>query len=140
VKEAAPLVRLLYVGEYDEWIDPVVLKRALGVAHIQNRRGDVTGVYCHSEGCFVEVLEGTPQEAEAAMARCLRSGLCGRLRLVLRSEVVFRRFDGWTAVPMIDIELLRLVQRVVADALLDAALIDRLVELLCIRTELDSAY
>lgn len=138
--ETAHLVRLLYLGEYHEWVDPVVLKRALGVAHIQNRRRDVTGLYCTADGCFVEILEGTPQEAEAAMARCLHSGLSGRLRLLLRSKVVFRRFDGWNAVPMIDVELLRLVQRAIVDLSLDAALVDRLVELLCRRTELDSAY
>jgi len=134
------VARLLYVGDYGTSVDPIALRRSLGAAQVSNRRRDVSGVYCYSESGFIEVLEGAPEEAEAAMERCLRSGIPRQLRLLHRDTVTRRQFDGWVAMPIVRSELSDLVQECISVPTLEAKQIERMVKLLCLDTEFDSRY
>jgi len=140
VNDVNSAARLLYVGDYVGSVDAIALKRALGAAQVSNRRGDVTGVYCYSETSFIEVLEGAPQEVEAAVERCLRNGISRQLRLIQRDTVAHRQFDGWLAMPIARAELSDLVEMCLCAPALEAKQIERMVTLLCLDTEFDSRY
>lgn len=90
------LTRVFYVSEIAPGMTDVVMQVILGVAQVNNRRLDVTGMLAKSDGHFAQVLEGRAAAVAALMDRIRADARHVGLRVLLEEPIVTRQFARWS--------------------------------------------
>lgn len=89
------LTCVFYVSEVAEALTEVDVQVILGVAQVNNRRLDVTGMLAQSDGHFAQVLEGRAEVIAKLVARISQDRRHRAIRLVLQEPIRTRRFSRW---------------------------------------------
>ncbi len=90
------LVRLIYASRACAPITQESLDAILLSARRANLAGGITGVLCHSEGLFVQALEGGRDQVNQLYARLLQDSRHRELVLLCYEEIPVRRYAAWT--------------------------------------------
>lgn len=61
-----------------------------------NKRDRLTGILLHSEGQFLQVLEGDEEDVETKFDRISKDPRHRRIAMILREEADTRQFGKWT--------------------------------------------
>ena len=89
------LVRHFYVSEIAPGVTEVDVQVILGVAQMNNRRRDLTGMLAQSDGYFAQVLEGRAEAVHALMSRIRRDPRHLGVRTLLEEPIRHRQFASW---------------------------------------------
>ncbi len=89
------LARLFYVSEVAPGLSDVDLQMILGVAQVNNRRLDVTGMLAQSDGHFAQVLEGRAQAVATLIDRIRGDARHVDVRVLLEERILRRQFERW---------------------------------------------
>lgn len=89
------LMRCFYVSEIAEGVSDLDVQVILGVAQLNNRRLDVTGMLAQSDGHFAQVLEGRPEAVATLLAKIHADKRHRDVRVLLEEHVVKRQFSRW---------------------------------------------
>lgn len=90
------LVRLLYASRAAENFDGANLLAILRQSRAKNPKLGITGVLCHSQGLFMQVLEGGRGAVNALYAQILTDPRHHDVQLLRYEEIGERRFSGWS--------------------------------------------
>lgn len=90
------LTRIFYISEIVETVSEVDVQVILGVAQVNNRRLDVTGMLVRSDGHFAQLLEGRSDVIRALMARIGADTRHRAVRRVLEESIERRQFARWS--------------------------------------------
>lgn len=89
------LTRVFYVSEVAPGVTDIDMQVILGIAQVNNRRLDVTGMLVQSDGHFAQVLEGRSQAVASLMDRICADARHGDVRVLLEEPIVTRQFARW---------------------------------------------
>ena len=90
------LVRLIYASRASARISPEAMEGILASSRRHNPSNGITGVLCHSDGIFVQALEGGRDKVNQLYARLLQDGRHKDVVLLFYEEVAVRRYPSWT--------------------------------------------
>ena len=90
------LVRLLYASRAAGKIDCAAVHDIVQQCHAHNPQHGITGILCHSDKVFMQVLEGGREAVNALYARILRDARHTDVVLLHYQEIGERRYAGWT--------------------------------------------
>ncbi len=90
------LTRIFYISEIVETVSEVDVQVILGVAQVNNRRLDVTGMLVRSDGHFAQVLEGRSDVIRALMGRIAADPRHRAVRRVFEDSIERRQFARWS--------------------------------------------
>ncbi len=90
------LVRLIYTSRAAQPITAETLHPILRVSRAHNAALGVTGVLVHTDGLFLQLLEGGRNAVNALYNRIARDARHTDLVLLAYDEVGERRFAGWS--------------------------------------------
>jgi hypothetical protein len=90
------LVRLLYASRPAEQNVCDVVQSILQQSHAHNPQNGITGVLCHTEQVFIQVLEGGREAVNALYGHILRDPRHKDVVLLDYEEIQERRYAGWT--------------------------------------------
>ncbi len=90
------LVRLMYASRAVPALAPEELLAILRKCRTDNPSLGVTGVLCHSEGIFLQVLEGGRSAVNQLYNRIARDPRHTQVELLVYEEIAERRFAGWS--------------------------------------------
>ncbi|MCG2585056.1 BLUF domain-containing protein [Massilia sp. TS11] len=91
------LVRLLYASRLAAEANPAsVVASILQQSHAHNPSHGITGILCHSDHVFMQVLEGGREAVNALYAKILRDTRHTDVVLLHYEEINERRYSGWT--------------------------------------------
>jgi hypothetical protein len=89
------LVRLIYASRAAEALSAEMLSTLLKTARDHNTAAGITGVLVHSEGIFLQLLEGGRNAVNAVYNRITQDKRHHDVVLLSYDEVSERRFAGW---------------------------------------------
>jgi hypothetical protein len=89
------LTRVFYVSEVAPGVTDVDMQVVLGIAQVNNRRLDVTGMLVQSDSHFAQVLEGRAHVVAALMDRIRADARHVGVRVLLQEPIVTRQFARW---------------------------------------------
>jgi hypothetical protein len=114
------LVRLMYASRAAQDVRPETVAGILRKSTQNNAAAGVTGLLCHTDAVFLQVLEGSRDAVSALYNRIARDPLHRDVTLLLYQEIVERSFSGW-AMGRVDVTRLNpaLVLKYSATATLD---------------------
>ena len=90
------LVRLVYASRAAVAPSPEELAVMLRRSRTKNQSLGVTGVLCHGEGVFLQVLEGSRAAVNRLYGRIAADPRHRDLELLAYEEIGERRFGGWS--------------------------------------------
>ena len=90
------LVRLLYASRATAKIDCAAITDIMHLSHEHNPPKGITGILCHSDKIYMQVLEGGREAINALYAKILRDPRHADVVLLHYEEIVERRYAGWT--------------------------------------------
>ncbi len=90
------LVRLLYASRAPEGAKCDVIQSIMQQSHANNPPLGITGILCHSEQVFMQVLEGGREKVNALYAKILRDPRHTDVILLHYEEINERHYAGWT--------------------------------------------
>ena len=90
------LTRIFYISEIAPGLTGVDLQIILGVAQVNNRRLDVTGMLAQSDGHFAQLLEGRSEIIGLLARRIAADPRHCRLRMLLEDSIGIRQFSRWS--------------------------------------------
>ena len=90
------LVRLLYASRAVGKIDCGAVQNIMQKSHAYNPSNGVTGILCHSEKIYMQVLEGGRDAINALYAKILRDARHTDVVLLHYEEISERHYAGWT--------------------------------------------
>jgi hypothetical protein len=90
------LVRLLYASRSSTKIDCAAIADIMHQSHEHNPAKGITGILCHSDKMFMQVLEGGREAINALYAKILRDPRHADVVLLDYEEIVERRYASWT--------------------------------------------
>jgi hypothetical protein len=90
------LVRLLYASRCKPEHVQENLISILNQARVHNPNNGITGILCHSENVFMQVLEGGREAVNHLYAQILRDPRHHDVVLLDYEEIHERRYAGWT--------------------------------------------
>ncbi len=90
------LVRLLYASRAIEAVSTDTVQQIMRQSHAHNPANGITGILCHSERVFIQVLEGGRAAVNALYARLLEDPRHEDVMLLHYEEINERRYAGWT--------------------------------------------
>ena len=90
------LVRLLYASRVAPELGEAEVAAILRQARSYNPPQGITGVLCHSDGCFVQVLEGGRAVVNELYGHIVGDKRHRDVTLLDYQEVGERRFAGWS--------------------------------------------
>lgn len=88
------LVRLIYASRSDA--SEADLQTILRQSRAHNVPQGITGLLCHSEGWFVQVLEGGRAAVNSLYNSIVRDPRHHEINLLAYAEIDERRFAGWS--------------------------------------------
>ncbi len=90
------LVRLLYASRAVATPTCAAVHDILQHSHAHNPRHGVTGILCHTDKLFMQVLEGSREAVNALYAKILRDPRHSDVLLLVYEEISERRYACWT--------------------------------------------
>ncbi len=90
------LVRLLYASHATGKIDCAAVADIMHQSHLHNPPKGITGILCHSDKVYMQVLEGGREAINALYASILRDPRHADVVLLHYEEIHERRYAGWT--------------------------------------------
>ena len=90
------LVRLLYASHAVGKVDCALIQEIMHQSHLHNPQHGVTGILCHSDKLYMQVLEGGRDAINALYAKILRDPRHTDVVLLHYEEICERRYAGWT--------------------------------------------
>ena len=90
------LVRLMYCSRSAPGVDSEELTLLLRQCRSHNGEAGITGMLCHSQGLFIQVLEGGRAAVNQLYQRILADTRHTDVVLLVYEEISQRRFAGWT--------------------------------------------
>jgi hypothetical protein len=90
------LVRLLYASRAAAQADAATVGAILQQSRRHNPPAGITGVLCHSERLFLQVLEGGREQVNRLYARIMADPRHTDVTLLHYDEINERRYAGWT--------------------------------------------
>ncbi len=90
------LVRLLYASRPAAPLTTAVVDSILAQSRAHNPRLGITGVLCHSQDLFLQVLEGGRDEVCELYNTIVRDDRHDHVRILSYEEIAERRFGNWT--------------------------------------------
>ncbi|NYE63767.1 hypothetical protein FHW58_004998 [Duganella sp. 1224] len=90
------LVQLLYVSRAHSGIDARAIDAILAQARQHNPVDGITGVLCHTDQLFLQLLEGGREQVNRLYGRILRDPRHSDVTLLAYAEVRERRYAAWT--------------------------------------------
>ena len=90
------LVRLLYASRLSDGDHAEVIESVMTQSRRRNPELGITGVLCHAEGVFMQVLEGGRDPVNALYNRIAGDSRHRGVMLLHYEEITERRFGGWT--------------------------------------------
>lgn len=90
------LVRLLYASRAFAPADSATIITILQQSRKHNPPAGITGVLCHSERLFLQVLEGGREQVNRLYARIMTDPRHSDVTLLHYEEISERRYAGWT--------------------------------------------
>ncbi len=90
------LVRLLYASRAVGKIDCGAVQNIMQKSHAYNPGNGVTGILCHSDKVYMQVLEGGRDAINALYAKILRDARHTDVVLLHYEEISERHYAGWT--------------------------------------------
>ncbi|WP_219114555.1 BLUF domain-containing protein [Janthinobacterium sp. UMAB-56] len=90
------LVRLLYASRAAGTIDVATIGAILQQSRRHNPPSGITGVLCHSERFYLQLIEGGREQVNILYARILADARHTGVTLLHYEEMSERRYAGWT--------------------------------------------
>ncbi len=90
------LVRLLYASHAVGEVTHALIQEIMQKAHAHNPHNGITGILCHSDKLYMQVLEGGRDAINALYAKILRDPRHTDVVLLHYEEICERRYAGWT--------------------------------------------
>ena len=90
------LVRLLYASRALDDAKCDLIQSIMQQSHANNPAQGITGILCHSERTFMQVLEGGRDRVNALYAKILRDPRHTDVILLHYEEINERHYSGWT--------------------------------------------
>lgn len=90
------LVRLLYASHAVGKVDCALIQEIMQQSHVHNAQHGITGILCHSDKLYMQVLEGGRDAINALYATILRDARHTDVVLLDYQEICERRYAGWT--------------------------------------------
>lgn len=90
------LVRLLYASRAVGTIDVATIGAILQQSRRHNPSSGITGVLCHSERFYLQLIEGGREQVNSLYARILADARHMGVTLLHYEEIGERRYAGWT--------------------------------------------
>ena len=90
------LVRLLYASRAAEALTPDVIESILAASRKTNPALGVTGLLCHSDEIFMQVLEGGRDTVNHLYSRICSDSRHRDVIVLHYEEITERRFSNWT--------------------------------------------
>ncbi|MGV7208747.1 BLUF domain-containing protein [Oxalobacteraceae bacterium A2-2] len=90
------LVQLLYASRAAAGIDSAAIAAILQQARRHNPEAGITGVLCHSERLFLQLLEGGREQVNRLYERILSDPRHSGVTLLHYAEASERRYAAWT--------------------------------------------
>ncbi|TYQ19973.1 UNVERIFIED_ORG: FAD-dependent sensor of blue light [Zoogloea ramigera] len=90
------LVRLLYASHAARDTPVGGITAIMQQSHNYNPRHGITGVLCHSDRLYLQVIEGGREQVNALYAKILRDPRHTDAILLHYEEICERRYSGWT--------------------------------------------
>ncbi len=89
------LTRVFYISEVAEGVTELDVQIVLGVAQVNNRRLDVTGMLAQSDGHFAQLLEGRSDVMRQLVARIATDQRHRSVPTLLQDAITTRQFPRW---------------------------------------------
>jgi hypothetical protein len=90
------LVRLLYASRAINDNLPEMVQSIMQQSRTQNPPNGITGILCHSDQVFMQVLEGGREAINTLYGHILRDPRHTDVVLLSYEEITERRYAGWT--------------------------------------------
>lgn len=90
------LVRCLYTSRVAGSLSGATLDEILAQSRAKNSPRGITGVLCHTQDCFVQVIEGGRGAVSELLRAIYGDDRHQQLTLMLFEEISERRFGNWT--------------------------------------------
>lgn len=90
------LVRLLYASRAVSGSHADAIHAIMQQSHVHNPQHGITGILCHSDKIYMQVLEGGRDAINALYSRILRDPRHTDVVLLHYEEICERRYAGWT--------------------------------------------
>ena len=90
------LVRLLYASHAARDTPVGGITAIMQQSHNYNPKHGITGVLCHSDRLYLQVIEGGREQVNALYAKILRDPRHTDAILLHYEEICERRYSGWT--------------------------------------------
>lgn len=90
------LVRLLYASRALASAKCDVIQSIMQQSHANNPQQGITGILCHTDQVFMQVLEGGRDKVNALYAKILHDPRHTEVILLHYEEINERRYAGWT--------------------------------------------
>ena len=90
------LVRMLYASRSTGPLTSQVIESILSQCRRNNPERGITGVLCHSDDIYLQVLEGGRDAVCDLLGTIIADTRHANLRIVLFEEISERRFGSWT--------------------------------------------
>ncbi len=90
------LVRLLYASHVVGEAQCDLIQSIMQQSHAHNPAQGITGVLCHSDRVFIQVLEGGRERVNALYAKILQDSRHTGVLLLHYEEIIERKYAGWT--------------------------------------------
>ena len=87
--------QLLYRSRADIEVSPVILACIGHQAEERNPSFGITGLLCHNDGIFVQVLEGPRSSVDLMMEKIAGDGRHREIEILSRRDVAEREFGQW---------------------------------------------
>ena len=90
------LTRVFYISEIADSVTEIDVQIILGVAQVNNRRLDVTGMLAQSDGHFAQLLEGRSDVMRTLVQKIAGDRRHRSVRLILQDSIQTRQFPRWS--------------------------------------------
>jgi hypothetical protein len=90
------LVRLLYASHATGEVNCAAIQEIMQQSHAHNPQHGITGILCHSDKLFMQVLEGGRDAINLLYAKILRDPRHTDVVLLHYEEISERHYSGWT--------------------------------------------
>lgn len=90
------LVRLLYASRSVTPVQCSEVQEIMRQSHAHNPHNGITGILCHTDKVYMQVLEGGRGQINALYARILKDARHVDVTLLHYEEIAERRYAGWT--------------------------------------------
>jgi hypothetical protein len=92
---SAPVYQLIYTSCPCESLTPPVLSELMALSRRNNAREGITGILLHTEGQFMQVVEGPRAAVDRLMERIHKDTRHEDVRIVMAHTVMRRDFGEW---------------------------------------------